>query len=104
MNIRKQNYRDMLSIEDTKLEVFSFSDDDNDKFYSLTNLKKNPDGLDIQKLSKTSPLKLDEVLNQMGCIVLLSSGDVEKLVANENIDTDNLHQEIYRLSEREGLL
>lgn len=94
----------MLSLKDTKLEIFSFDENDNEPFYSLTNLKKSPDGLDIQKLSKTSPTRLDEALNEMGCITLLSTSDVKQLIQNENLDEDNLHQEIFDLMKREKLI
>lgn len=94
----------MLQKEDTKLEVFGFGQESEDNFYCLIDLTKSPDGLDVEKLSQTDPRKLDEVLEEMGCIVMLSGQDVEKLINEGDISSSDLHGEIFDLARKENLI
>jgi len=72
----------MLEKDDTKLEIFGFGEqeEEEDSFYCLVNIKKNPDGIDLEKLSNADPRKFDEVLNEMGCILLLRGDEIEELI------------------------
>lgn len=96
----------MLQQDDTKLEIFGFGDDDNDEdtFYCLVNLKKSPDGIDLEKLSMADPRKFDEVLNEMGCILLLRGDEVEELIKRDDISDSDLHKSLYDLSVEEGII
>lgn len=96
----------MLKKDDTKLEIFGFGDDDHDEdtFYCLVNIAKSPDGIDLEKLSLADPRKFDEVLNEMGCILLLRGDEVEELIKRgEIIDTD-LHKSLYQLAVEENII
>lgn len=96
----------MLQKDDTKLEVFGFGDedDDEDMFYCLVNTKKSPDGIDLEKLSMADPRKFDEVLNEMGCILLLRGDEVEELIERGDITDTNLHKSLYDLAVEEGII
>ena len=96
----------MLDKDDTKLEIFGFGDeeDDEDSFYCLVNTKKSPDGIDLEKLSNADPRKFDEVLNEMGCILLLRGDEVEELIKRGNITDSNLHKSLYELAVEEGII
>lgn len=95
----------MLEKEDTKLEIFGFGDEDEeDNFYCLVNLKKSPDGIDLQELSRADPRKFDEVLNEMGCILLLRGDEVEELIERGDITDSNLHKSLYELAVEEGII
>lgn len=96
----------MLEKDDTKLEIFGFGDDDDeeDTFYCLVNTRKSPDGIDLEKLSNADPRKFDEVLNEMGCILLLRGDEVEELINRGDITDANLHQSLYDLSVDEGII
>lgn len=94
----------MIRFEDTKLEIFRLSDSEEDNFYSLTNIKKNPNGLDAERLAKTSPMAFDETLHAMGCILLMNHQDVENLKSNEGLTERNLHEGLFRLAQQEGIL
>lgn len=94
----------MLKKEDTKLEVFAFGDEEEDSFYCLVNTKKNPDGIDLEKLSMADPRKFDEVLNGMGCIFMLQGDEVEELIEREEITGPDLHGSLYDLAVQEGLI
>lgn len=94
----------MLQKDDTKLEIFGFGDDGEDNFYCLVNISKNPDGIDLEKLSNADPRKFDEVLNDMGCILLLRGDEVEELIKRGDISDSDLHQSLYELSVEEGII
>lgn len=96
----------MLDKEDTKLEIFGFGDqeEDEDSFYCLVNLTKSPDGIDLEKLSNADPRKFDEVLNEMGCILLLRGDEVEELIERGDITDSDLHKSLYDLAVEEGII
>lgn len=94
----------MLQKDDTKLEIFGFGETDDDKFYALVNLKKSPDGIDLKKLSMANPRKFDEVLNNMGCILLLRGDEVEELINRGDIKDADLHKGLYELAIKEGFI
>lgn len=98
----------MLKKDDTKLEIFGFGDEEEeneeDTFYCLVNTKKSPDGIDLEKLSMADPRKFDEVLNEMGCILLLRGDEVEELIERGDITDSNLHQSLYDLAVEEGII
>lgn len=96
----------MLSKEDTKLEIFSFGDEDHndDNFYCLVNLTKSPDGMDLKKLSQADPRNFDDALNEMGCILMLRGDEVEVLIERGDIADSDLHQSIYDLAVKEEII
>lgn len=94
----------MLQKDDTKLEIFGFGDNADDNFYCLVNIRKNPDGIDLEKLSMADPRKFDEVLNEMGCILLLRGDEIEELINRGDIADADLHKSIYDLAVDEGII
>jgi hypothetical protein len=94
----------MLKKDDTKLEIFGFGDENEDNFYTLVNIRKNPDGIDLEKLSNADPRKFDEVLNKMGCILLLRGDEVEELIKRGDITDSDLHKSLYELAVEEGII
>jgi len=94
----------MLSIDDTKLEVIGFGDEPSDNFYILVDTTKSPDGIDMEKLQLTDPRNFDSVLDDMGCIVMLSGNELEELIKREKINDSDLHEELYNLAVEEGIV
>ncbi|SMO61144.1 hypothetical protein [Gracilimonas mengyeensis] len=94
----------MLKKKETGLEEYSFGDERGDLFYILVNKKISPDGIDIKKLSAADPRNFDAVLTEMGCILMLNGIEVDELVRRGELDKNNLHQTMFELAEREGLL
>lgn len=96
----------MLQKDDTKLEIFGFGEDDSDEdtFYCLVNTTKSPDGIDLEKLSMADPRKFDEVLNEMGCILLLRGDEVEELIKRDEITDTDLHKSLYDLAVEEEII
>ena len=94
----------MLKKEETKLEIFGFGEEKDDKFYCLVNLTKNPDGIDLKKLSMADPRNFDEALNKQGCILLLKGSEIEELINRGEITDSDLHQSIYDLAVKEDII
>lgn len=94
----------MLKLENTGLEEFSFGDNPDDRFYILVNKKISPDGIDADKLSKADPRKFDQVLNDMGCILMLNGLEVTELCMRGELDNENLHESMFELARDEGFL
>jgi len=94
----------MLEKDDTKLEIFGFGDEAEDNFYCLVNLKKSPEGIDLERLSNADPRKFDEVLDDMGCIVMLTGEEMEELIKRGDISDSNLHKSLYELAVEEEII
>ncbi len=94
----------MLTKDDTKLEIFGFGDEEDDNFFCLVNLRKSPDGIDLEKLASADPRNFDEALNRQGCILLLRGDEVEELINRGDITDSDLHQSIYDLAVREEII
>ena len=94
----------MLTKDDTKLEIFGFGEEEDDNFYCLVNISKNPDGIDLEKLSMADPRTFDETLNEMGCILLLRGDEVEELIERGDISDADLHKSLYDLAVDEGII
>lgn len=95
----------MLKKDDTKLEIFGFGDDEaEDNFYCLVNIRKNPEGIDLEKLSMADPRNFDEELNRQGCILLLRGDEVEELVNRGDVNDTDLHKSLYELAVQEEII
>lgn len=94
----------MVNKDDTKLEIFGFGDEDEDTFYCLVNIKQNPDGIDLKQLSLADPRKFDDVLDRMGCILLLRGDELDELIRRGEITDSDLHAELYDLAVKEGFI
>mgnify|MGYP005849512389 CR=1 FL=1 len=94
----------MLSIEDTKLEVIGFGDEPSDNFYILVDTIKSPGGIDMEKLQLSDPRNFDSVLDDMGCIVMLSGNELEELIKRGKVNDSDLHKELYNLAVNEGII
>ena len=94
----------MLTLDDTNLETFRFGDKDDDLFYILINISKNPDGIDLSKLSKTDPRRFDSILNEMGCLLMLSGTEINELLERGALDKEHLHPSLFELAKKEGVI
>jgi hypothetical protein len=94
----------MPDLKDTGLEEFSFGDDPDDLFYILVNKKVSPNGIDVDKLSKADPRKFDSVLSEMGCVLMLNGLEVTELCMRGDLDNENLHESMFELAKKEGII
>ena len=94
----------MVQLDETKLEIIGFGDSPADTFYILVDLNKSPDGIDMEKLRLSDPRNFDLVLDEMGCIVMLSGNELEELINRGKIENNNLKAEIYKLAVQEDII
>ncbi len=94
----------MRSVKDTSLETFQFGDEPEDKYYLLIDLTKNENGIDLQKLTNADPRNFDAVLNNMGCILMLSGDEMAELIRRGDIDENDMHSTLFALAKNEGLV
>lgn len=94
----------MLDKDDTKLEIFGFGDEAEDKFYCLVDTTQSPDGIDLEQLKLADPRNFDEELDKMGCIVMVTGNEMEELIERGDIDDSNLHKSLYDLAVEQGII
>ena len=95
---------DMLTLNDTSLETFSFGDTEEDQYYILLNTSKNPDGINMAKLAMADPRKFDAVLNELGCVLMLSGTEIKELINRGDVRKDALHKSLFELAKQEGVI
>ena len=94
----------MLTLNDTELETFSFGEEDEDKYYILVNLKQNPYGINVQSLANADPRSFDQVLTQMGSLLMLTRIEINELIERGLVDANNLHESLFNLAKKEGII
>lgn len=94
----------MRTLNDTSLETFQFGTRPEDKYYLLIDLLRNTDGIDLAKLSNADPRMFDAVLSEMGCVLMLSGDEIQELANRGEIDPNKLHESLFELTRREGLI
>ena len=94
----------MIEFKNTKLETYSFNDAGRNEFYILLDTRKNPDGINLTKLAMADPRQFDAVLNEMGCLLMLGEDEVQELAARGALDMERLHEALFNLAKREGVI
>ncbi|MFV1884037.1 MAG: hypothetical protein ACMZ7B_06095 [Balneola sp.] len=94
----------MLTLNDTALETFSFGDTEDDQYYILLNISKNPDGINLTKLAMADPSRFDAILNEMGCLLMLSGMEINELQSRGEVNRDTLHKSLFELAKQEGVI
>ncbi len=94
----------MLNVENTTLESFTFGNKPEDTYYLLIDLVRNEDGINLHKLTNADPRMFDQVLSDMGCILMLSGEEVQELIRRGDVDESNKHASLFKLARAEGLI
>lgn len=94
----------MLKLRDTKLEIFTFGEEPDDKFYCLVNLKVSPGGLDKEKMRLSDPRNFDQMLSDTGCLVMMTQNEINELINRGELKADDLHSELFELCKKEGII
>lgn len=90
--------------KDTKLEVFSFGNSSDDKFYCLVDKNVSPKGLDVEKMKLLDPRNFDQMIREMGCLTMLTESEVNELVKRGELKMVDLHTELFELCKKEGII
>lgn len=94
----------MRTVKDMALESYQFGSKTEDTYYLLIDLVRNPDGLDINRLTNADPRRFDTVLSEMGCILMLSGDEMEELVRRGDLDESKKLESLFNLARTEGLI
>ncbi len=94
----------MKRYKNTTLQIFEFGEEPDDHFYCLVDLKISPEGMDLARMKLADPRNFDQEFQNNGCLLMLTGREVGELQKRNEIDPDNLHQSIFELAEREGIL
>lgn len=92
----------MLTLNDTQLQHFSFGEAPEDTFYLLINTRVNPNGIDLEKLSRADPTRIDDTLADMGCLLMFNGEEMNELIRRGTVDEQNLHSSLFELALKEG--
>jgi hypothetical protein len=90
--------------KDTKLEVFSFGNNPDDRFYCLVDRNVCPDGLDVEKMKLIDPRNFDQMLREMGCLAMLTEPEVNELAKRGELEVEDLHSGLFELCKKEGMI
>jgi hypothetical protein len=89
---------------DTKLEVFTFGDKPDDKFYCLVDRKVSPGGLNVEKMRLADPRNFDQMFREIGCLVMLTETEIIELVNRGELKKNDLHATLFELCKKEGII
>ncbi|MEX0649069.1 MAG: hypothetical protein WEA56_15475 [Balneolaceae bacterium] len=93
-----------MKSKETKLQHFEFGDQPDDHFYCLIDLNITPVGINIEELKLTDPRRLDLEFRENGCLMLITGSEIKELVQRGELDESNLHQSLYNLAVKEGVI
>ena len=93
-----------LPFDRTTLQVIEFGNEPDDKFYCLINLNVSPDGMNVDKLRLTDPRNFDLQFRESGCLLMFTGDEIEELVRRKDVDRNSMHESLYRLARKEGIL
>jgi hypothetical protein len=88
----------------TALEIFSFGEKPEDIFYLLFDKRKFEGEVEIDKLKLADPRNFDAILNDMGCVMMLTGDEIQELQLRGEVDATDLHTSIMRLAVKEGII
>ncbi len=88
----------------TALEIYAFGEAAEDTFYLLFDKRKYEGEIDMEKLKLTDPRNFDSVLNEMGCVLMMSGDQIDELQSRGEIDPNDLHQSLVQLAVKEGIM
>jgi hypothetical protein len=93
-----------LPFDKTTLQIIEFGNEPEDKFYCLINLNVSPNGMNIEKLRLTDPRNFDLQFRESGCLLMFTENEIEELIQRKDIDRDAIHESLYGLARKEGIL
>ncbi len=88
----------------TTLQLIEFGEQPEDKFYCLVDLNISPDGMDVEKLKLTDPRNFDLEFRESGCLMMFTGDEIEELISRGDLDENNLHDSLYDLAIKEGVI
>lgn len=93
-----------MKFKNTKLQRIDFGEEPADQYYCLVDLRVSPDGLNLEKMRLTDPRNIDQEFRQQGMIMMFTGEEIKSLINRGDLNRDELHQSLYHLAQREGLI
>ena len=93
-----------MKLKETTLQQIEFGDEPEDHYYCLIDTNVSPDGLQIDQMRLTDPRNIDEEFRKQGCLMMLTGDEIGELIDRGELDPENLHESLFRLSVKEGVL
>ncbi len=93
-----------MKIDQTILQEIEFGADRSDIYYCLVDEKVSPDGLNVDKMRLTDPRNIDLQFREAGCLIMMTGDEVDELIHRGDLQTDDLHQSLFELALREGVI
>lgn len=90
--------------EQTILQEITFGADRGDKYYCLVDQKVSSDGLNVDKMRLTDPRNIDLQFREAGCLLMMTGDELDELIRRGDLQTDDLHQSLFELAQREGII
>lgn len=93
-----------MKIDQTILQEVNFGSDRSDIYYCLIDQKVSPAGLNIDKMRLTDPRNIDLQFREAGCLLMMTGDEVDELLRRGDLQNDDLHQSLFELAVREGVI
>src|SRR5690625_1781462 len=94
----------MIILDQTMLQTFAFGEEPIDHFYCLVDRIIRPDGIDLFSLLLTDPRNIDQQILEPDCLLMFKGDEIGSLIARGYLDRDNLHESMFHLAKKEGVL
>lgn len=85
-------------MDDTYTQVFAFGDQPEDHFYCLLQTSVNADGLNIEEMAAVNPLRIEDYLQQNGCLIMIDGRDMLNIADTLEIEGEALHKVLVQLA------
>lgn len=93
-----------MKIEQTILQEIEFGTDRSDIYYCLVDQKVSSGGLNVDKMRLTDPRNIDQQFREAGCLLMMTGDEVDELMRRGDLETTDLHQSLFELAQREGII
>tara|TARA_R100001143_G_scaffold63560_1_gene71896 strand:- start:1427 stop:1720 length:294 start_codon:yes stop_codon:yes gene_type:complete len=93
-----------MKLDQTILQEINFGEERSDIYYCLVDQNVSPDGLNVDKMRLTDPRNIDLQFREAGCLIMMTGDEVDELINRGDLLVENLHQSLFELAVREGII
>lgn len=93
-----------MNIDQTILQKIEFGSDRADIYYCLVDQRVSSGGINVDKMRLTDPRNIDVQFREAGCLIMMTGDEVDELVRRGDIQTEEMHQSLFELAKREGII
>lgn len=93
-----------MKLQQTIFQKIEFGSEPSDCYYCLIDSGVSPNGLSIEKMRLTDPRNIDLQFRQAGCLMMFTGEEIEELIRRGEVDSDKIHQSLFKLAIKEGVI